>query len=126
VRERHPGRLFVLWLQASLEQVRASEHDGFCGFEDPTRAVVAIRAIGRFGDAFAAAGIPSAPEQACADVCAALAAARQIGLPLVLKILSPDIVHKSEIGGVLLDIGDDAGVRAGFARLIARARLAAT
>jgi hypothetical protein len=38
-----------------------------------------------------------------------------------MKILSPDILHKSEIGGVLLDVADEAAVREGFATLMARA-----
>ncbi len=42
-----------------------------------------------------------------------------------MKILSPDILHKSEIGGVLLDVSDAAGVRDGFATLLDRAKRAA-
>jgi acetate---CoA ligase (ADP-forming) len=42
-----------------------------------------------------------------------------------MKILSPDILHKSEIGGVLLDVSDAAGVRDGFALLLDRAKKAA-
>ncbi len=152
VRERHPSCLFALSLQASPEQVRGYETDGFCVFEDPTRAVVAIEAMGRFGRAFAqaqaqkppapvlapvalpatapseaeakallaAAGIECAPERACASAEAAVAAARQVGWPVVLKILSPDILHKSEIGGVLLNLTGEAAVRSGFATLIER------
>jgi acyl-CoA synthetase (NDP forming) len=151
VRERHPDRLFVLCVQASPEQVRGYEEDGFCVFEDPSRAVTAIEAMGRFGRAFAqaprqaapvlaapalpdrtpseteakqllaVAGISSAPERACATAEAAVAAAREIGFPVVLKILSPDILHKSEIGGVLLDVADESSVRRGFATLVERA-----
>ncbi len=70
----------------------------------------------------AAAGVPAVPEAACPDAEAAVAAAEKIGYPVVLKILSPDILHKSEIGGVLLDIADAAAVRAGFATLLERAK----
>jgi hypothetical protein len=73
----------------------------------------------------AEAGIASAPEQACADADAAVAAAARFGFPVVMKILSPDIVHKSEIGGVLLNIGDAAAVRDGFGTLLDRAKSAA-
>jgi succinyl-CoA synthetase beta subunit len=73
----------------------------------------------------AAAGIASAPEAACAGVEQAVAAAERLGYPVVLKILSPDILHKSEIGGVLLDVGDQEAVRSGFAVLPKRARAAA-
>jgi acyl-CoA synthetase (NDP forming) len=70
----------------------------------------------------AAAGIPACPEHAAPDSEAAVAAAESIGYPVVLKILSPDILHKSEMGGVLLDIADASQVRHGFATLLDRAR----
>jgi acyl-CoA synthetase (NDP forming) len=154
-RDRHPDRLFVLSVLASPEQIRGYEADGFAVFEDPTRAVAAIAAMGRFGDAFAApptlpapvlpafelphvapseaeakrllnaAGIASAPEAVVNSADAAVAAARTIGFPVVQKIVSPDILHKSEIGGVLLNVGDEAGVRAGYELLLERARAAA-
>jgi hypothetical protein len=52
-------------------------------------------------------------------------AAKKIGFPVVMKIVSSDILHKSEIGGVLLNIDDEAGVREGFALLILRGKTAA-
>ena len=73
----------------------------------------------------AAAGIQSAPEQACDSAEAAVAAAELFGFPVVMKILSPDIVHKSEIGGVLLNVADAAAVRDGYDLLLARAKRAA-
>jgi succinyl-CoA synthetase beta subunit len=73
----------------------------------------------------AASGIQSAPEQACASAAEAVAAAERFGFPVVMKILSPDIVHKSEIGGVLLGIADPAAVREGHDLLLARAKQAA-
>ena len=150
VQARHPDRLYVLSVLASPSLVDGYEADGWTVFEDPTRAVNAISAMGRLGDAFAraaapptlvsavtlpaqspdeagakrllaGAGIASAPERACADADAAVQAAEAIGYPVVLKILSPDIVHKSEIGGVLLGVTDAAAVRAGFATLLSRA-----
>jgi len=154
VRERHPDRLFVLCLLASRERARQYEDDGFTVFEEPARAVAAIDAMGRFGEAFArppggalpevpaialpaetpseaeakrvlsAAGIAVVPERACASAEQAVAAAEALGFPVVLKILSPDIPHKSEIGGVLLGVADADAVRAGFDELLARARAA--
>ncbi len=70
----------------------------------------------------AAAGVPAVPEHACSDSNAAVAAAEAIGFPVVMKILSPDILHKSEIGGVLLDVDSADAVRHGFATLMERAR----
>jgi acyl-CoA synthetase (NDP forming) len=70
----------------------------------------------------AAAGIPVVREMLAADAAAAVAAAREIAGPVVLKIASPDIQHKTEIGGVLIGIEGDDAVGAGFETLVARAR----
>ncbi len=151
-RDKYPDRLYVLSILADAEKTAAYEADGFAVFEDPTRAVVAIAAMHRYGEAFAKApgaappsvpavilpaatpteaeaklllaeaGIASAPERACASADAAVAAAAAFGFPVVMKILSPDIIHKSEIGGVLLGVGDADAVRAGYATLLDRAR----
>jgi len=69
----------------------------------------------------AAYGIPTPPERLATTPEEAAAMAREIGFPVVLKIVSPDILHKSDIGGVILDVRDAAAARAGFATLVARA-----
>ena len=69
----------------------------------------------------AAHGIAFAEERACGSADEAVLAAARIGYPVVMKILSPDIHHKTEIGGVLLGVGNEAGVREGFALLLERA-----
>ena len=151
VLDSHPDRLFVLSILAPTPRIREWEEDGFLVFEDPSRAVVALAAMGRIGAAFtrpeapamslpavslpatapneaeakrilAAAGIPMAPEAACTTAGQAVAAALRIGFPVVAKILSPDILHKTEIGGVLLNLGDAEALRAGFATLMQRAQ----
>jgi acetyltransferase len=48
--------------------------------------------------------------------------AERIGFPVVLKILSRHIIHKVDIGGVILDVADAEQVRAAFGRLMANAR----
>jgi acetyltransferase len=48
--------------------------------------------------------------------------AMQIGYPVVLKILSPQIVHKTEAGGVILDISSEAELREAFECIIERAK----
>jgi acyl-CoA synthetase (NDP forming) len=52
----------------------------------------------------AQAGIPSVEERLVTNPGAAAEAAATLGDRLVLKILSPDILHKTEAGGVLLDV----------------------
>lgn len=52
----------------------------------------------------------------------AVAIGTELGGLVALKIQSPDIAHKTEIGGVLLNLGDPAAVRSAYAELIERAR----
>jgi len=52
----------------------------------------------------------------------AVRTAIKVGYPVVLKILSPQIVHKTEAGGVILDLNSEAEVREAFDRIIQRAR----
>lgn len=51
---------------------------------------------------------------------AALAAARAIGFPLVMKTAAPGILHKSDVGGVKLNLADEAAVGAAYDDLAAR------
>ncbi len=70
----------------------------------------------------AAAGVPVLPEALVQDAAAAVAAATEMGFPVVMKLVSPDIAHKTEIGGVLLNLTDAEAVRVGHAQLIQAAR----
>jgi len=70
-------------------------------------------------------GISFAREQACATVEEALASAERIGFPVVMKILSPDILHKTEMGGVLVGLNSADEVASGFGTLMERARVKA-
>jgi len=49
-------------------------------------------------------GIPSWPERVASDAAGVGRAAVELGCPVALKILSPDIPHKTEVGGVVLDV----------------------
>ena len=51
------------------------------------------------------------------DSESAVVAAQRIGFPLVLKAVSGDIAHKSELGAVIVGIDDEASLQRGFARL---------
>ncbi len=68
-----------------------------------------------FGVATAAAKLATTADEA-------VAAAKTLGYPVVLKIESPDILHKTEAKGVALNLSDDAAVRSAYAALIANAR----
>lgn len=52
----------------------------------------------------------------------AVAVARQVGFPVVLKVHSPQITHKSDVGGVVLGLENDDQVRAAFEKIVASAR----
>jgi succinyl-CoA synthetase beta subunit len=67
-------------------------------------------------------GLPVTRETLAASAEEAVAAARDIGYPVVLKVESPDLPHKTEAGGVLLGLANDEQVRAGFAQILANAR----
>jgi acetyltransferase len=65
----------------------------------------------------AAYGIPVVPELPAATEKEAVAAASQLGYPVVLKVDSPQIAHKTEVGGVILNIGSPDEVGRAFAFL---------
>ncbi|MDF1855083.1 acetate--CoA ligase family protein [Pseudooceanicola sp.] len=153
-RLKYPDRLFIVSGIASEELRRRYAEIGISVFEDASSAVRAVAAMGQIGDTFAALpesppnvpdgidlpddamseaaaksvltrhGIRFAREKLCADADAAVAEAEAIGFPVVMKIVSPDIPHKTEIGGVLLAVPDAAAARAGFDTLLQRAAAA--
>ena len=62
----------------------------------------------------AAAGIPVVETLEAHTEDEAVALAERLGFPVVLKLLSPTITHKSDVGGVQLDLRDEAAVRAAW------------
>lgn len=50
------------------------------------------------------------------------AAAQRVGFPVVLKVISPDILHKTDAGGVLVNIKTPAEVLEGFSRILENAK----
>ncbi|MBK0393706.1 acetate--CoA ligase family protein [Ramlibacter algicola] len=66
-------------------------------------------------------GVPALQEVAAVDADAAAAAAARIGYPVAVKVLSADIAHKTEAGGVRLGIADEASLRAACAEILASA-----
>ncbi len=70
----------------------------------------------------AAYGIPTTQPMLAQTARAAVAEADRQSYPVVLKIASPDITHKTDVGGVALDLADSAAVAAAYDRLLATAR----
>jgi acetyltransferase len=75
--------------------------------------------MGEAFDVLSAYGIPVARWRAAASPGEAADAAAEIGFPVVLKADSPRIVHKSDAGGVVLDLRDAATVKTAAERLAA-------
>ena len=73
----------------------------------------------------AQAGLPVPPGALATDADAAAAIAHRIGYPVVLKAQADALAHKSDAGGVVVGLADEAALRAGWDRLqaaVARAR----
>ena len=87
----------------------------------------ALRATGRSqlglldaAPLFAAAGIPIVPAGLARTPDDAAALAAKLGLPVALKIVSPQIVHKTDVGGVVLDVDSPAAAHAATGALLER------
>uniref|UniRef100_A0A7V6DQ50 CoA-binding protein n=1 Tax=Desulfobacca acetoxidans TaxID=60893 RepID=A0A7V6DQ50_9BACT len=69
------------------------------------------------------AGIPVAAAPLATTPDEAVELARQFGYPVVLKVASPDIPHKSDVGGVHVNVANDEAVRLAFQDILATIRL---
>ena len=63
--------------------------------------------------------MPVAPWRLAESAAAAVEAAAAIGYPVAVKLASPDVEHKMDVGGVILNVPDDAGVADAFERVTA-------
>ena len=75
-----------------------------------------------FAEALAAYGIALPPSRLAVDSEEAVQVAEEIGYPVAMKLDSVDITHKSDVGGVKLDLMDAAAVRLAFDQIVTRAR----
>jgi acetyl coenzyme A synthetase (ADP forming)-like protein len=67
-------------------------------------------------------GIPVPKEGVASSAADAAKLADRMGYPVVLKIVSPDILHKTEAGGVIVGVKDAASAREGYDRILASAK----
>lgn len=128
-----PERAVAAWLQLChyarnqqlLEQLVSSGWPDQTGALGPSQALLErAREQGRawLGDADSMEllrlwGIPALATQACADVQQSVACANHIGYPVALKLISPQVLHKSDVGGVALDLGSASQVRRAASRI---------
>jgi acetyltransferase len=70
----------------------------------------------------AAYGIPTEPVKLAHNEQEAIATAGELGYPVVMKIASPDILHKSDVGGVILNITNAAMLKSAYTKIMGRAK----
>ena len=71
-------------------------------------------------DLLAAAGVPLGPWRLSKDATEAAAAVEAFAAPVAMKIVSQDVVHKSDVGGVVLDVETPEGAEQAFATIVDR------
>lgn len=83
------------------------------------RTFITEESAARIGAAY---GLRVARGGVASDLGAAKRLAAEIGYPVVAKIASPDILHKSDIGGIAVGIGSEADLASAYDRILGRAR----
>lgn len=148
------GAGLILAMRATPESLDLLAGARLCAIPDPVRAVRAASALSAMAAAFdrpvqdapaagkatprpatapdeaeakamlAAAGIDMPREGVATSATDAARLAEVLGFPVALKVLSPDILHKSDIGGVRLGLSGRAEVEEAFEGIIQSARAA--
>ncbi len=103
-----------------------------CGPSNPKLARSIIRRVREEGrttlteieakEIFAAYGLPITKTQLARTENEAVELAKTIGFPVVMKIVSPDILHKSDAGGVKVNIKDEASVREAYRTILVNSK----
>lgn len=91
--------------------------------------IAKVRADGRTGlteieakEIFSVYGLPVVSTTLATSEDEAVSQAEALGYPIVMKIVSPDILHKSDAGGVKVNIKDEAGVREAYQTILKNAK----
>lgn len=144
----YPGRYIMACVAEPVEAVRELTEMGVACFPTIQATFAGIAALARAGNmpplaasaegvttvepldarafrnevegkrALAAAGVPVIDERIAASAEEAGALAEDMGCPVAMKILSPDIQHKSDIGGVVLGVEGREAAQAAFAQIM--------
>jgi acyl-CoA synthetase (NDP forming) len=148
LREKFPDLPIFISAMAKPEVAAALEAKNIPVFDDPSRMVRAAAAMCNRQKAdvmprpeavstsvtwpklneieamgfLSRAGIPMAAGAVAKSAEEAVARAREIGFPVVLKILSAEIQHKSDVGGVAVGLTDEAMVRQAYENVMSSTR----
>lgn len=137
-----PDMFKIASVSGSDGLVRQYEDMGYAVFEEPARGIRAAAALALISQSFADAGQPEngaslqlpglgatadsvlsvagierPPTLFAANAAEAAAAMERLGGSVVLKIVSPDIAHKTEVGGVVLGLKNAAAVKMAAAEM---------
>jgi len=74
----------------------------------------------QLGALLAAAGIAMVPHVVAGSAAEATAAAAVVGFPVAMKVIAPDVVHKSDVGGVALGLATDEAVATAYDEMARR------
>jgi len=152
VRKSHPDRLLIVTTAGPADAVQEINAMGVPVFPSIDAAAKGLAGLARLGElqtlaaptrfegkvekldpaafrneyaskkALAAAGVSVLPEQIVTSADDAACYAAEFGYPVVLKVVSEDIQHKTEAGGVVLNLTNEADVRAAYERILVNAR----
>lgn len=141
LKQAYPNKRFAVSSLMTQDAQHQFEGRGIPAFREPTHATRAVAAGAHFARTFArgfiwkpdiaaaadpgtgpftesaalgllaAAGVPTMPHRTAQTPDEAASAAEELGFPVVMKILSPDIVHKTDVGGVRLSLASADAVR---------------
>lgn len=147
-------KLFIQSMVAPPEICKTYEDAGFPVFEDASRAVGAMAAMMFYGEQFAkgksaapavpevpalpqgalgereakavlsAFGLPLVEDVLATSADEAAVAAANAGGPVAMKIASPDILHKTDVGGVALNVSGGESVKAAFESIMSKSKVA--
>ncbi len=125
-----------LWMAGDQAQagLRALRESGLPVTEEPRAAVSALAGLGKLASAaprrpvepltgtWEEWGLPLVEGAVVSDPAEAVRAADRLGYPVVVKLEAPGLSHRTEIGGVRLDLTDSAAVRAAFRAVVESAQ----
>lgn len=153
MRARRPDVPLAICALFPPDRRRELEHLGTLVFTDPSAAIRTIGAVASLADQADAepdqaipvadasaprlasynevqamdvlrqAGLPVPDCTLANDADAAVRAAVRLGVPVVMKVVSPDILHKSDVGGVKLALSGDEAVRGAYTAILDSVRM---
>src|SRR5690606_34555297 len=109
-RAADPG-LFVEYPDQRLDEARAAVAEALAERGSGWLSIDEARRV------LDAAGLTIAPGGVATDADDAAAIAERVGFPVAVKLASLELVHKTEIGGVVLDLHDGEAVRGAYAAI---------